>query len=102
MKGSNLTYIFHLSTVEYKGRMAITEDVENGGGRGLEAAKEPLIQKEKIVTYGSKESSNQGSLTMVLLSTLVAVCGSFEFGSCVSIHLISTSAILSINMLHWH
>ncbi|CAL1366943.1 unnamed protein product [Linum trigynum] len=33
-------------------------------------------------TDGNEEDSSNGSIGMVLLSTAVAVCGSFEFGSC--------------------
>ncbi|CAI0474665.1 unnamed protein product [Linum tenue] len=34
-------------------------------------------------TDGNEEYNSNGSIGMVLLSTAVAVCGSFEFGSCV-------------------
>lgn len=63
--------------------MAITQDVENGEKmrRGDELITQSLIRREDE----AEESSNiGGSLWVVLLSTLVAVCGSFEFGICVS------------------
>ncbi|XP_077232362.1 sugar transporter ERD6-like 16 isoform X2 [Tasmannia lanceolata] len=46
---------------------------------------EPLIQHGKIFATETAEShgNNKGSIWVVLLSTFVAVCGSFEFGSCV-------------------
>lgn len=67
------------------------KDVENGEiVNGLEGLEKPFIQEEgKVVSYeDDDDESNEtsgGSLWMVLLSTFVAVCGSFEFGSCVSI-----------------
>lgn len=42
-----------------------------------------LSELEKPFIHG-EESIEGGSISMVLLSTCVAVCGSFEFGSCVS------------------
>ncbi|OVA11413.1 Sugar/inositol transporter [Macleaya cordata] len=76
--------------------MAKDGDIENGENRGIDEMKEPLIKHEKIVTYEddkSDESSNGGSIGMVLLSTFVAVCGSFEFGSCVGYSAPSQSGI---------
>lgn len=68
------------------------KDVENGETvNGLEDLEKPFIQPGKIVSYEDDDES--GSIWMVLLSTFVAVCGSFEFGSCVSI---LTSLILQI------
>lgn len=67
------------------------KDVENGEIviNGLEDLEEPFIQKEgKVVSYQDEDDDDQenngGSVGMVLLSTFVAVCASFEFGSCVS------------------
>jgi hypothetical protein len=58
------------------------KDVENNDEyNGLEDLETPLIQQDKNVTYKVEGES----IGMVLLSTFVAVCGSFEFGSCVSI-----------------
>ncbi|KAK9052779.1 hypothetical protein SSX86_029409 [Deinandra increscens subsp. villosa] len=66
--------------------MAITEhkDIEKGDNNGLEDLVEPLIvnHKSKKVKEGEEIEEN-GSISMVLLSTAVAVCGSLEFGSCV-------------------
>ena len=73
------------------------EDAEMGGKNGMEDLRQPLVEEEKIVVSDGLEyeidgSSSEdglddgsgGSIWMVLLSTFVAVCGSFEFGSCVS------------------
>lgn len=63
------------------------KDVENGDiVNGLEDLEKPFIQPGIVVRYeDDDESDESGSIWMVLLSTFVAVCGSFEFGSCVSI-----------------
>ncbi|KAJ6808871.1 sugar transporter ERD6-like 16 [Iris pallida] len=56
--------------------MAIGEDVDVENGMS-----EPLIkEKDAAITSGG---GSLESVRMVLLSTAVAVCGSFEFGSCV-------------------
>nr|CAB3500730.1 unnamed protein product [Digitaria exilis] len=79
----------------------VAEDVEaggvvgtggGGGGAGGEVT-EPLLrhcgkEEEEAEAEGSECGSegrraNGGSLRMVLVSTAVAVCGSFEFGTCV-------------------
>lgn len=45
-----------------------------------------VIKKDKIFAHedGDQGSDKGGSIGMVLVSTFAAVCGSFEFGSCVS------------------
>lgn len=63
--------------------MAIEQhkDVESG------YLQQPFIQPEEAAAceeVGSDKSVENGSIGMVLLSTLVAVCGSFTFGTCVS------------------
>lgn len=58
--------------------MAISQDVEESG---QEAAGQPFLQDESKWTHNSEERRPW----MVYLSTLVAVCGSYEFGTCVSI-----------------
>ncbi|KAL5157566.1 Sugar transporter ERD6-like 16 [Glycine soja] len=62
-------------------KMAIEQhkDVESG------YLQEPFVQPEEVACkeVGSDESVENGSIGMVLLSTLVAVCGSFTFGNCV-------------------
>ncbi|XP_059449292.1 sugar transporter ERD6-like 16 [Corylus avellana] len=76
--------------------MAIGEcvDVENGEVNGLEELQEPFIQQDKIVSNESDHKSvESGSIGTVLLSTFVAVCGSFEFGSCVGYSAPTQSAI---------
>ena len=52
---------------------------------GLEDLEQPFIQQDNIVSNKDDKNVEGGSIGMVLLSTCVAVCGSFEFGSCVSI-----------------
>ena len=67
------------------------KDVENGEiNYNIEDLEQPFIKQVKKVEYVDDESETSGidqngSIWMVLLSTFVAVCGSFEFGSCVSI-----------------
>ncbi|KAK3200382.1 hypothetical protein Dsin_023797 [Dipteronia sinensis] len=56
--------------------MATKQDIE----RGKVNLAEPFIEREKETEV--KSSSDNGDLGMVFLSTFVAVCGSFEFGSC--------------------
>ncbi|PPD82169.1 hypothetical protein GOBAR_DD20888 [Gossypium barbadense] len=66
------------------------KDVESGEINGLEDLEKPLIgaDDEKIVVH-----HENGSIWMVLLCTFVAVCGSFEFGSCVGYSALTQSAI---------
>lgn len=64
--------------------MAIMEDVENGMHNTRESeVRESLIKQELSCC---KETSTNGSesIWMVLLCTGVAICGSFEFGTCVA------------------
>ncbi|XP_038991672.1 sugar transporter ERD6-like 16 isoform X5 [Hibiscus syriacus] len=67
------------------------KDVESGEIKGLEDLETPLIvvveEDEKVVVVGvhgngKSVGDENGSIWMVLLCTFVAVCGSFEFGSC--------------------
>jgi MFS transporter, SP family, ERD6-like sugar transporter len=65
------------------------KDVESVDVNGLRDLKQPFIQhgKDATVDYHDIESNKRaenGSIGMVLLSTFVAVCGSFSFGTCVS------------------
>lgn len=68
--------------------MGIQEDLEQCKNRGeLEEVREPLMDKtnhsgEQDGSFA--QSSSKESVWMVYLSTFVAVCGSFAFGSCVS------------------
>lgn len=68
--------------------MAITEhrDIEKGDNKGLEDLVEPFLDNSSKNVKGSEEEEidQNHSIGMVLLSTAVAVCGSLEFGSCVS------------------
>lgn len=77
--------------------MAIEQynDIANGDQEhtivtnGLVDIESPLLIQHKKVGESEEDDSGkggeEGSIGMVLLSTAVAVCGSFEFGSCVSI-----------------
>ncbi|GAU11091.1 hypothetical protein TSUD_197150 [Trifolium subterraneum] len=65
------------------------KDVESGHENGHQDLQEPFIpnEKEAAVEFRDTESNKRaenGSIGMVLLSTFVAVCGSFSFGTCVS------------------
>ncbi|KGN47881.1 sugar transporter ERD6-like 7 [Cucumis sativus] len=71
--------------------MAISQDVEESG---QEAAGQPFLQDESKWTHNSEERRPW----MVYLSTLVAVCGSYEFGTCAGYSSPTQSAI--INDLH--
>ncbi|KAG5236107.1 sugar transporter ERD [Salix suchowensis] len=73
-------------------------DVERGEVNGLEDLEKPLILEERIVVIDDNHETDQdqestGSIGMVLLCTFVAVCGSFEFGSCVGYSAPTQSAI---------
>ena len=67
------------------------KDAEIGEAtKGLQDLQEPFIQQEKKTTNDFRyveadKRVDNGSIAMVLLSTFVAVCGSFSFGTCVSI-----------------
>lgn len=84
--------------------MAIDQckDIENGFAQnGLEDLEKPFIQNTKSVDSddnSSEATEENGSIAMVLLSTCVAVCGSFEFGSCVSITHLSACFFLFLEL----
>ncbi|XP_076882297.1 sugar transporter ERD6-like 16 [Bidens hawaiensis] len=69
--------------------MAITEhrDIEKGDNKGLEDLIDPLLddglKKVDDDEFKVEEVEQNYSISMVLVSTAVAVCGSLEFGSCV-------------------
>lgn len=69
--------------------MGIQEDLEQCKNRAEhEEVREPLMDKKN--QSGDQDgffaqSSSKESAWMVYLSTFVAVCGSFAFGSCVSL-----------------
>ncbi|KAI3469466.1 hypothetical protein Pfo_026129 [Paulownia fortunei] len=74
--------------------MAIDQykDIENGHGE----LEKPFIQQAKRDDSEEENASRgdeNGSIWMVLLSTCVSVCGSFEFGSCVGYSSPTQSAI---------
>lgn len=66
--------------------MAIEEGGNNAAG-AHEEVRAPLIKKknQSVEEDGSVErNSSKESVSMVYLSTFVAVCGAYEFGQCVS------------------
>lgn len=63
------------------------KDIENGDINKTEELEQPFIGRKRVVAHEDSDSGNNiknGSIGMVLLSTGVAVCGSFQFGICVS------------------
>lgn len=63
------------------------KDIENGDINRHEELEQPFIRRKRVVAHEDSDSWNNiknGSIGMVLLSTGVAVCGSFQFGICVS------------------
>lgn len=76
--------------------MAAKKDLENGNSNSSEPnvdsknengnLSEPLIDRKNDAKEQIQNSSNNDGLCMVFFSTFIAVCGSFEFGSCVSNH----------------
>ncbi|KHG14417.1 hypothetical protein F383_03945 [Gossypium arboreum] len=66
--------------------MAIKEDIERGNDSVFESAAVSLLQDENDMAGKedgyTDQTSSKASLWMVYFSTCVAVCGSFEFGSC--------------------
>lgn len=62
--------------------MAIDQREENENGNIVDLEK-PFLQPNR--THVNSKGDENGNIAMVLLSTAVAVCGAFEFGSCVSI-----------------
>ncbi|XP_024931681.3 sugar transporter ERD6-like 16 isoform X1 [Ziziphus jujuba] len=73
-------------------------DVENGEINSSQNLEEPFIRHKKIVACEDADGDivsnvENGSVWMVFLSTFVAVCGSFEFGSCVGYSAPTQSAI---------
>nr|XP_028945053.1 sugar transporter ERD6-like 7 isoform X4 [Malus domestica] len=70
--------------------MAIKENVERDVQK--EEVREPLMRVVENKMDG-EDGSSRGDQWMVYLSTFVAVCGSFEFGSCVGYSSPTQSAI---------
>ncbi|KAL1807357.1 hypothetical protein ACET3Z_024347 [Daucus carota] len=78
--------------------MAITNtrDIENCASKGPQDLEEPFIEhtnKVVVISEDEETSETNVSVGMVLFSTCVAVCGSFEFGSCVGYSAPAQSAI---------
>jgi len=72
--------------------------VDNGEANWIQGLQDPFIQHGKDAAAACKDvESNtiveKGSIGMVLFSTFVAVCGSFSFGTCVSIFKLSENCI---------
>ncbi|KMS96164.1 hypothetical protein BVRB_001450 [Beta vulgaris subsp. vulgaris] len=74
------------------------ENTQNIQHNGLQELKSPLVKGQcKDVDYEDdeygSETRDDSSITMVLFSTCVAVCGSFIFGTCVGYSAPTQSAI---------
>lgn len=61
--------------------MAINEDIENRETRERGVREQLLVPQEKDQA-GQDEGTDKGHPWMVYFSTFVAVCGSYEFGTC--------------------
>lgn len=79
--------------------MAIKEDVERGINFEENGLNDPPIKQKDVAS--SRQDYIGHSLWMVLLSTAIAVCGSFEFGLCVRIlfyvHIFPTLSVSWMN-----
>ncbi|KAI3975712.1 hypothetical protein MKX01_023138, partial [Papaver californicum] len=68
--------------------MNITQDDMNFNSGQQESIAALLIMQRKVSIHEEahllEKNNNGGSMFMVLLSTFVAVCGSFAFGTCIS------------------
>ncbi|XP_047090584.1 sugar transporter ERD6-like 16 [Lolium rigidum] len=64
-------------------------------GRTRRATAVAAAQGQTAAGEGIHDSAGEGSLRMVLLSTAVAVCGSFEFGTCVGYSAPAQAGIVS-------
>lgn len=70
--------------------MDAKEDIQSAESSNQDEIREPLImQQHKSVEKGEAADDEaqinpKEQLWMVYLSTFVAVCGSYEFGTCVS------------------
>ena len=69
---------------------------ENGDSNGLQALEESLLVSHSSDCEGCEKAvkRSESSLWMVFICTLVAVCGSFEFGSCVSFVFVCMNVIV--------
>ncbi|XP_031264297.1 sugar transporter ERD6-like 8 [Pistacia vera] len=70
-----------LISVNFTEEMGSRKDTDSGSSNGNGNLTEPLVDKRKESEV--KSTPQKGSLFMVLFSTFIAVCGAFEFGSCV-------------------
>ncbi|RZC52413.1 hypothetical protein C5167_020848 [Papaver somniferum] len=79
--------------------MNITQDEENFNSGQQESMAEPLIMQRKVSIHVEahllENNNSGGSMFMVLLSTFVAVCGSFAFGTCIGFSAPTQSGITS-------
>ncbi|KAL3725503.1 hypothetical protein ACJRO7_030520 [Eucalyptus globulus] len=62
--------------------MAISEDIENQETGDREGVRERLLVPQEKDRAGKDEGTNKGRPWMVYFTTFVAVCGSYEFGTC--------------------
>uniref|UniRef100_A0A7N1A2V2 Major facilitator superfamily (MFS) profile domain-containing protein n=1 Tax=Kalanchoe fedtschenkoi TaxID=63787 RepID=A0A7N1A2V2_KALFE len=80
--------------------MAIKDDIQSAENSNQEDIQEPLIlQHQKSLKHGGRtadeaQTSRKENLWMVYLSTFVAVCGSYEFGTCVGYSSPTQAAII--------
>ncbi|CAA2935094.1 sugar transporter ERD6-like 7 [Olea europaea subsp. europaea] len=94
---TNQQYI-HLASEENKKRaMAKNQDIEKAENSLQEEIKVPLISQEKraenVKNCGGSDKQIKEERCMVYLSTFVAVCGSYSFGSCAGYSSPTQSAI---------
>ncbi|KAK2990544.1 hypothetical protein RJ640_019824 [Escallonia rubra] len=80
--------------------MAFRQDIQKAEQSVQEEIREPLVPREKTEAdedgYGAEDQTQKGSKGhewMVYLSTFVAVCGSYAFGSCAGYSSPTQSAI---------
>ncbi|XP_039156979.1 sugar transporter ERD6-like 7 isoform X1 [Eucalyptus grandis] len=62
--------------------MAINEDIENQETGDREGVRERLLVLQEKDRAGKDEGTDKGRPWMVYFTTFVAVCGSYEFGTC--------------------
>ncbi|KAJ4823996.1 hypothetical protein Tsubulata_039254 [Turnera subulata] len=81
--------------------MAEGEDVEYGSKGVHREVREPLMKKDQTQDGSvSHQNGSKESVWMVYLSTFVAVCGSFAFGSCLK-HCAEFSRDKIFGPVHW-
>ncbi|CAM9000371.1 hypothetical protein QQ045_001555 [Rhodiola kirilowii] len=75
--------------------MDVKEDIQSAENSNQEEIREPLMQQRKVAEGADEaQTGPKDQLWMVYLSTFVAVCGSYEFGTCVGYSSPTQAAIL--------